>query len=464
VGSYRNNDTGNGLLISDFLGMLSRLNCSLTTIHLDGIPENSVNLMISDALGIVPRLCVSLSSVVYRKTGGNPFFVREFLRTLVDKGLVTYSLRQRRWLWDVDKVFDVPVTNNVLQLIAAKMNSLPNDAQMALKVASCFGIKVLASVIKSLSETDQYSTLQVDIDNAVKEGLIDFDGKCYKFAHDKVREASYELIGDADRKRFHFEIGMAIYSSSVFQDDDDDKLFTTAEQINYGVPSLVCGELHRISISKLNHKAGLTSMKRWDFGGSFKYMQAARSLLSADSWTTHYDFTLDLHYQLAKAAYPCGAIDVAKSVLNEIDQRGRCLEDKLDAFDLLVRMLQHHQGDLSLALKTCCNTLKLLGEDVPNDTELSAMTQIIELARTRIYSSFVSSSDMLNMPRTTCRQSAEIMRFYYQLALVSYSSKATSTHSMRRLLCGYYISRWVSYCLNQKVVCKHTPVALGFCK
>jgi predicted ATPase len=205
-------------------------------------------------------------------------------------------------------------------------------------------------------------------------------------------------------------------------------------------------------------------MKRWDFGGSFRYMQAARSLLSADYWTTHYDFVLDLHYQLAKAAYPCGAIDVAKSVLNEIDQRGRCLEDKLDAYDLLVRMLQHHQDDLSLALNTCCNTLKLLGEDVPYDTELSAITQIIELARTRIYSSFVSSSDMLNMPRTTCRQSAEIMRFYYQLALVSYTKGNTQTGRIRGLLCGYYISRWVSYCLNQKVVCKHTPLALGFCK
>jgi hypothetical protein len=102
---------------------------------------------------------------------------------------------------------------------------------------------------------------------------------------------------------------------------------------------------------------------------------------------------------ICQAAYPCGAIDVAKSVLNEIDRRGRCPEDKLDTYSLLVRKLQHYQEDLSLALNTCCKTLKYLGEDVPYGTELSAITQIIELelARTRIYSSFVSSLDMLNM-------------------------------------------------------------------
>jgi predicted ATPase len=107
---------------------------------------------------------------------------------------------------------------------------------MALKVASCFGIKVLASVIKSLSKTDQYSTLQVDIGNAVKEGLIDFDGKCYKFAHDKVREASYELIGDADRKRFHFEIGCVSVQALSFK--------TTTTNCLQPSSKLIMGFLH----------------------------------------------------------------------------------------------------------------------------------------------------------------------------------------------------------------------------
>ncbi|KAL7513085.1 hypothetical protein ACHAXN_010337, partial [Cyclotella atomus] len=44
----------------------------------------------------------------------------------------------------------------------------------------------------------------------------------------------------------------------------------------------------------------------------------------------------------------------------------------------------------------------------------------------------------------------------------SYTKGDIEDRRARGLLCSYYISRWVSYCLNQKVICRHTPVALGF--
>ena len=100
VGSYRINDVENGQ--HDFCEVLSKLNARFTVVGLHCIDEQSVNLMISGILGIVPRLCQSLSSIVCRKTKGNPFFVQQFLRTLVDKDLLIYSLREKRWIWDVD--------------------------------------------------------------------------------------------------------------------------------------------------------------------------------------------------------------------------------------------------------------------------------------------------------------------------------------------------------------------------
>jgi len=126
VGTYRNNATLHAQLISDFLSMLSRLDIRFTRVKLDGLPPNDVTLMISDALGIVPRICSALSSIVFKKTKvsdinmlvydkihtsgltlnslikGNPFFVKEFLRSLVDKGLIAVSLREQCWLWDID--------------------------------------------------------------------------------------------------------------------------------------------------------------------------------------------------------------------------------------------------------------------------------------------------------------------------------------------------------------------------
>lgn len=47
------------------------------------------------------------------------------------------------------------------------------------------------------------------------------------------------------------------------------------------------------------------------------------------------------------AAYPNGEIDIAKSALIEIDEKAKCLDEKLDAYHLLISVLQHQQEDLS---------------------------------------------------------------------------------------------------------------------
>ena len=140
------------------------------------------------------------------------------------------------------------------------MHSLSGDIQTALKIASCFGIKVPAFIVDALSGTQQYTNLQQTIKCAVQEGYIDFDGTYYRFAHDKVKQSAYELIESSAKDRFHFEVGMALYSCFVSQDDD--KLFTVIEQINYGVPSLLSSPSQQISIAKLNYRAGQLAAKR----------------------------------------------------------------------------------------------------------------------------------------------------------------------------------------------------------
>ena len=132
---------------------------------------------------------------------------------------------------------------------------------MALKVASCFGIKVKSSILKAVSYTQQYSRLQAEIEDIVEEGFIDFDGVYYRFAHDKVREASYDLISSINRNQFHFEVGLAVYKGLIghIEDETNDILYTTVEQLNYGEPALLDDKSQSISIAKLNLKAGESS-------------------------------------------------------------------------------------------------------------------------------------------------------------------------------------------------------------
>ncbi|KAL7550687.1 hypothetical protein ACHAWF_016931, partial [Thalassiosira exigua] len=170
--------------------------------------------MVAEMLGVLPRLCRTLSDIVYEKTEGNPLFALEFMRSLVESRLLKYSLRDRRWIWEEGRISQEDITDNVLYLLTTKIESLPENVQSALKLLSCFGIRIADSIVGYFSSTPQYPDLRHCLDECIHQGCLIKAGSEFKFVHDKVREAAYGLIPLADKKRFHFDIGMLLYSAT----------------------------------------------------------------------------------------------------------------------------------------------------------------------------------------------------------------------------------------------------------
>ena len=118
------------LLRSGFLDKLAEFDVRVNHIHLHGMPKSDVDNMISQSLKILPRFCQSLSRIVFIKTNGSPFFIQEFLSSLVGKGLLKFSLREKCWTWDCESILAEDVTPNVLDLITAKMKILSSNVQV----------------------------------------------------------------------------------------------------------------------------------------------------------------------------------------------------------------------------------------------------------------------------------------------------------------------------------------------
>ena len=143
--------------------------------------------MIAEMLGVLPRLVRSLSDIVYAKTEGNPLFALEFMRSLVDRRLLKYSLRERQWIWEVDVIAQEDISDNVLFLLTTKMKMLSESVQSALKLLSCLGIRTNEVIVASLSSTPQHSDLQECLEECIRQGFL-IKGSCsgdFKFVHDK---------------------------------------------------------------------------------------------------------------------------------------------------------------------------------------------------------------------------------------------------------------------------------------
>eukprot|EP00804_Cyclotella_cryptica_P010062 CCRYP_020488-RA/>CCRYP_020488-RA protein AED:0.04 eAED:0.04 QI:1274/1/0.66/1/1/1/3/40/1007 len=457
VGGFRDNEVEQDHVLVEFFTALSTFNIKTSMISLHGINTEDVNAMISDTLGIFPRMCKSLSDVVSRKTNGNPYFALEFLRTLIDRDLITYSLRDKHWQWDINQIGAENITDNVLYILTNKMSVLEESAQTALKVASCFGINLSIVITKKLAAAPQFCNLQSTLDQVVvKEGFMDFDGIEYRFVHDKVREAAYGLIPLAEKDQYHFTIGMALQSNFASLDEEDTSvLFATIDQINRCPLTMFHDDSHRIVIANLNYEAGVKAMKCSNFVPAHSYMKAAVSLLPDNSWKSNYDLSLKCNYHFAKAAYSCGYVDQAKEILDEVIQHGEGLEDKsqymLDSYSLLVSLFYLARKDLLQAFHTCLKVLNLLGEDLPINGNVDEAELISIVSKTKRLFHEKSNEELMAHHDETSRRNIAIMQFYDQLSIVSYLAKPK--------LCPYFTARWAHFCLTHNVSCQYTPGA-----
>jgi predicted ATPase len=93
---------------------------------------DDVGYLVSDALHSKPERAQPLAQLVQEKTGGNPFFAIQFFTVLAEEGLLAFDPDAADWTWDVARIQAKRYTDNVVELMAGKLNRLPSSTQEAL--------------------------------------------------------------------------------------------------------------------------------------------------------------------------------------------------------------------------------------------------------------------------------------------------------------------------------------------
>ena len=121
---------------------------SYTQLRLDPLPLASADAVLQALLGDDPSLA-SLTPQLIARTEGNPFFLEESVRALVETGVLVGSRGAYR-LAHAFQSLQVPAT--VQAVLAARIDRLPSEAKHLLQTAAVIGIAVPLPLLQAIAE------------------------------------------------------------------------------------------------------------------------------------------------------------------------------------------------------------------------------------------------------------------------------------------------------------------------
>jgi predicted ATPase len=124
---------------------------SYTQIRLDPLPPVSAHALLHALLGDDPSLA-SLTPLLIARTEGNPFFLEESVRTLVETGVLVGTPGASRLAQDVTSLH-VPAT--VQAILAARIDRLPPEEKRLLQTAAVIGMEVPLPLVQALAELSE---------------------------------------------------------------------------------------------------------------------------------------------------------------------------------------------------------------------------------------------------------------------------------------------------------------------
>ena len=130
---------------------------SSNKIELSNLREKHVFDYVSETMSQPIETILPLAAVVYEKSHGNPFMIREILQTCYQRDCLWYDWRSSGWQFDLDKIFTELSGTGFLDnnFITKRMQELPPACRAILAWASLIGSAFSYKLIQEIL-TGQY--------------------------------------------------------------------------------------------------------------------------------------------------------------------------------------------------------------------------------------------------------------------------------------------------------------------
>jgi PAS domain S-box-containing protein len=248
-----------------------------------------------------------------------------------------------------------------VDLMAGKLKRLLPTTQEALKQLACLGNVAEAATLTLVhGKTD--GAMHAALWEAVHAGFAFHQEGAYKFLHDRIQQAAYSLIPEAQRAEVHLRIGRVLLAGMT-GDELSEHLFDVANQLNRGAARLVDRD-ERTQVATINLRAGRKAKASAAYASARVYVVAGMALLDETDWDGQYELMFSLRLERAECEFLTGEFDKAEQLLAELLQRGTSKVDQAAVYHLKV-LLHVLKSENPQAVDSALTCLKLFGIDLP---------------------------------------------------------------------------------------------------
>lgn len=374
VGAYRDNEVSETHPLMHALGILEKSSVDIHRLKLGPLSEAASAAWLADTLASKPQDVQSLAQLCYRKTAGNPFFLKQFVQALYEDRLLKLDLKKRAWVWDIQQVENKQMTDNVIELMSSKIKSLPPNQIELLKLAACIGnhfnLEMLINITNqsfadlSLTLWELFRSELVLPENEEYKYLNQTEAhnvKCY-FLHDRVQEAAYSLMDQHAREKTHLSIGRLLLEH-ISESERDTHLFDILSHLNRG-RNLITDRVEKENLVKLNLQATQKAIQGTAFNVAKNLIAVGLELLGENPWQSDYQTTFNFYEYLALAHLCLSEHDKMQEIAEIGIKYGKTAEDRASFYKLRIGSYTI-TSNYPAAINTAILSLGELGLKVP---------------------------------------------------------------------------------------------------
>lgn len=402
IGSYRNNEVEPGHPLALALQKISEV-FDVKKIVLTNLELQDVRSMLADTFKLPYDNTYELAHLLISKTEGNPFFLTQTLRNLCDNGLIYFDVNDTVWKWRIEEIKALDITDNVVTLMVSKIQRLSSECQHVLQLASCIGNEFTLKALAIIANIDYVSSLN----QAIEQGLVINKDDNYivlsdrtlleetfylpnhpnygavnagfRFLHDKVQQAAYQMISKEDCQQVHLTLGQNLSRHSN-EEIRNDEIFTICNHLNKA-KRLIKSQEERMELAALNLHAARKARNAKAYVYALEHATSGAAMLDAASMFNQNYLWKALYHEVAQCNYLLGNTTIADQVYQQLLKHSTCRMDKLQVYRAYVDM-HSALGNHKEVKETVAEALKQFHINIPRfalETRLRIIGNLIEI-------------------------------------------------------------------------------------